>query len=119
LWESLQRLAQAGAGTGAGARALDAGVALVYWFFSFYFGETPPLWVLAGAVLLTPGILYLLWRGAQRPPQWLWLLIPVAAAAYFGAGRWVAFSFLPARLLFLLPGFLALLVRGSTRSLKR
>lgn len=116
LFVSLERLAHAGAETGAGARMLDAGVALGYWFFSFYFGETPPLWALAGAVLLTPGILYLLWRGAQRPPQWLWLLVPVALAAYFGVGRWVAFTFLPARLLFLLPGFLALLARGIERS---
>lgn len=116
LLAAVQRLAHAGAGTGTGARLLDAGLALGYWFFSAYFGETPPSWVLAGAVLLTPGILYLLWRGAQRPPQWLWLLIPVAVAAYFGVGRWVAFSFLPARLLFLLPGFLALLARGIGRS---
>jgi hypothetical protein len=74
------------------------------------------LWVLAGAVLLTPGILYILWRGAQRPPRWLWLLVPVALAACFGVGRWVAFPFLPARLLFLLPCFLALVARGIGRS---
>jgi hypothetical protein len=116
LLVSIERLAHAGTGVGAGARVLDSGVALGYWFFSFCFGETPPLWVLAGAVLLTPGVLYLLWRGAQRPPQWLWLLVPVALAAYFGAGRWVAFPFVPARLLFLLPGFLALAARGIGRS---
>jgi hypothetical protein len=116
LLVSLERLVHAGAGTGAGTRVLDGGLALVYWFFSFYFGETPPLWVLAGAVLLTPGILYLLWRGAQRPPLWIWLLVPVSLAAYFGAGRWVAFPFMPARLLFLLPGFLAVLARGIGRS---
>jgi hypothetical protein len=116
LWVSLQRLAYAGAEVGAGARASDAGAGLGYWFFSFCFGETPPLWVLAGAVLLTPGIMYLLWRGAQRPLQWQWLLVPVALAAYFGAGRWVAFPFLPARLLFLLPGFLVLVSRGIGRS---
>lgn len=116
LWVSLERLVHAGAEVGAGARAFDAGAGLGYWFFSFCFGETPPLWVLAGAVLLTPGILYLLWRGAQRPPQWLWLLVPVALAAYFGAGRWVAFPFLPARLLFLLPCFLVVVSRGIGRS---
>jgi uncharacterized membrane protein len=116
LWVSLQRLAYAGAEVGAGARVFGVGAGLSYWFFSFCFGETPPLWVLAGAVFLTPGILYLLWRGAQRPPQWLWLLAPVTLAAYIGAGRWVAFPFLPARLLFLLPGFLALMARGIERS---
>ena len=116
LWVALDRLVHAGADVGTQARVLDAGAGLGYWFFSFSFGETPPLWVLAGAVLSTPGILYLLWRGAQRPPQWLWLLAPVALAAYFGVGRWVAFPFLPARLLFLLPGFLALAARGIGRS---
>ena len=116
LWGALERLAHAGAGAGAGARVFDAVAGLGYWFFSFAFGETPPLWVLAGAVLLTPGILYLLWRGAQRPPQWLWLLVPVALAAYLGAGRWVAFPFLPARLLFLLPCFLALVAQGIGRT---
>ena len=116
LWVSLERLARAGAEVGAGARAFDAGAGLGYWFFSFCFGETPPLWVLAGAVLLTPGILYLSWRGAQRPPQWLWLLVPVALAAYFGAARWVAFPFLPARLLFLLPCFLVVVSRDIGRS---
>jgi hypothetical protein len=40
----------------------------------------------------------------------------VALAAYFGAGRWVAFPFLPARLLFLLPCFLVVVSRGIGRS---
>jgi hypothetical protein len=116
LWVSLQLVAHAGAGTGAGARVFEAGARLGYWFFSFAFGETPPLWVLAGAVFLTPWILYMLWKGAQRPPQWLWLLVPAALAAYIGAGRWVAFPFLAARLLFLLPCFLVLVAQGIGRT---
>jgi len=42
--------------------------------------------------------------------------VPVAIAAYLGAGRWVSFVFVPARLLFLLPFFLLLVVNGATRS---
>ena len=109
LWVALHRMAQA-------QPSAPAVVRLGYWFFSFGFGETPPLWVLAGAALLTPGILYLLWKGASRPPAWLMLIVPVAIAAYLGAGRWVSFVFVPARLLFLLPFFLLLVVNGATRS---
>ena len=52
----------------------------------------------------------------RHPPAWLVVVLPVAIAAYFGAGRWVAFAFVPARLLFLLPFFLLLLVRGAESS---
>jgi hypothetical protein len=89
---------------------------LGYWLFAFSFGETPPLWVMAGAILVTPGIVYLLWKGVRHPPDWLVVVLPVAIAGYFGAGRWVAFAFVPARLLFVLPFFLLLLVRGAERS---
>lgn len=85
---------------------------LGYWFFSFHFGETPPLWVLALAILLAPALAWLLWRGVRSAPDWLPVLVPVAAIAYLGVADRVTFVFVPARLLFLLPFAMLLLARG-------
>jgi hypothetical protein len=116
LWTALDRMAHMEARPGASLPLATEGIRLGYCFFAFSFGETPPLWVLAGSLLVAPGIVYLLWKGARRPPGWLVLVLPVAIAAYVGAGRWVSFSFVPARLFFVLPFFLLLLVRGVERS---
>ncbi len=116
LWVALDRMAHAEARPGSSLPLATEAIRLGYWFFAFSFGETPPLWVMAGAILVTPGIVYLLWKGVRHPPDWLVVVLPVAIAGYFGAGRWVAFAFVPARLLFVLPFFLLLLVRGAERS---
>lgn len=116
LWVALDRMVNAEARPGSSLPLATEAIRLGYWFFAFSFGETPPLWVMAGAMLVTPGIAYLLWKGVRHPPDWLMVVLPVAIAGYSGAGRWVAFAFVPARLLFLLPFFLLLLVRGAERS---
>jgi hypothetical protein len=116
LWAALGRMAQMEARPGASLPWATDVIRFGYCFFSFGFGETPPLWVLAGSLLVAPGIAYLLCRGARRPPGWLVLVLLAAIAAYIGAGRWVSFAFVPARLFFVLPFFLLLLVRGVERS---
>ncbi len=87
-----------------------------YLGFSFLFGETPPLWVLAGAALLAPGVAWVAWRGLRERREWWWPLGLVTAASYAGASRWVSFVFTPGRLLFLLPFVLVVVVVGIHRS---
>ncbi|MDX2170847.1 MAG: hypothetical protein SF182_27515 [Deltaproteobacteria bacterium] len=92
----------------------DAAGALLYTALAFTAGEVwwwwtplalPPLAVLLGA---------LLWRALRPPPAWLGLVAVVAVVAFAGATRWVSVGFVAARLLFLLPFALLLLLRGGT-----
>jgi hypothetical protein len=92
---------------------LEHVIKFAYWFVSFTFGETFPLWVVAAGALTGPVLLLVIWRSVSKPPEWLVVVVPVAAIAYYGVGRWVSFAFVPARLLFLLPFYLMLLVAGT------
>jgi hypothetical protein len=95
---------------------LDSGVKLAYWYVSFTFGESLPVWgVLLGAAL-SPLILWLLWRALRPSPEWWPLVLPTALLGYVGVSRWVPFSFIPARLLFVLPLYWLLVLRGRERS---
>ncbi|MCL6505423.1 MAG: hypothetical protein K6T59_00195 [Bryobacteraceae bacterium] len=116
LWRTLERLTQVTPQPAVSNPLAAEALRLGYTFFSFAFGETPPAWVFAGGLLLGPAVLWLLWKGIRPAPAWLWILFPAAVAAYLGAGRWVSFVFVPARLLFLLPFFLLLAARGAARS---
>ncbi len=91
---------------------VENAVKLAYSFVAFNFGETIPPWgILVGAVLL-PFIvwaLWMAWRGTSHPPA---LFLLVAAVGYYGAASWVTFAFVAARLLFLLPFYYLLLLRG-------
>ncbi len=95
---------------------LNHGVNLGYAFVSFAFGETLPLPVLAAALLLAPCLLILLAVALRRPPEWLAPVLLTALVGYAGASRWVSFAFVPARLLFVYPFFLLLLVHGRSRA---
>jgi hypothetical protein len=115
LWNSLLRVATADSIPGGVPALIGVMAEPGYTFFSFNFGETPPLWVLLSSLAAAPCILALIWRSLRHPPDWLWLLIPVALVAWAGASRWVEFPFLPARIMFLLPFMLALFARGLER----
>ena len=71
------------------------------------------------ATVFAPAMVWMLWTGVRRAPDWFAVVLPVALVGYLGASRWVSFAFIPARLLFLLPFYLLLLVRsrGATRPL--
>ena len=97
---------------------VDGAVRLAYWFVSFSFGESSPLWAVVAALALTPLLLYCLWRGLRPSPPWLALILPAAVVGFIGVSRWLSSPFLPARLLFLLPFYLLLVLRGSERSPK-
>jgi hypothetical protein len=92
---------------------LEQLIRLLYLALSFTFGETAPLWVMVGGVLLTPALLALLWRAVRNPPDWLPVVALAAAIGFASAGRWVGFAFVPARLLFILPFYLHVLTRRT------
>ncbi len=121
--EALLRVARAEPYRLTSGSALDALTRVIYWFTSFTFGESFPLWAVVLSAALTPAIIWLLWRGLRcdRDAR-LGSSVPVVGLAavigYAGAASWVAFAFTPARLLFLLPFYLLWIVRGKERTPK-
>ena len=91
---------------------------LAYWFVSFSFGETisTPGIVLAAA--LTPVVLFALYRAVRSQPEWLGLLAVASVIGYIGISRWSGFPFTPSHMLFVLPFFVLLLVKGIDTSYK-
>jgi uncharacterized membrane protein len=96
-----------------GARVHEHLLRLAYGAVAFTYGETLPMAVVCVAVLLAPPIAWLLWRGARTAPSWLPLVAVAGLCAYFGAVNSVSFAFIPARLAFIYPFFLLLLVWGA------
>ena len=100
---------------------LETAVKLAYWFTSFTFGEAFPIWAILLGLLVGPGALWLLWHGCKTEPQpskqlrWPALVGLVALIGYLGATAWVTFAFVGARLLFVLPFYLLLLLAGRER----
>lgn len=87
---------------------------LGYWFLAFSFGEAQ-VWITLGcAVVISPWLLLMLFRGAHAPEaayvRYGLLAVPLGL---LGTWRWVAFAFTPARLLFLLPAYLLGLACGA------
>jgi Dolichyl-phosphate-mannose-protein mannosyltransferase len=129
LAASLSRVATTDAYRLSGSYALDHAIRTVYWFVSFTFGESLPLWTIVAGVAVTPLIFRAFWRhrtgGAGSVVATFGRLPLVAAAiAYVGAAMWVAFPFTAARSLFLLPFYLLWLVdacleRSTTAHLLR
>ena len=96
--------------------ALETSVKLVYWFTSFTFGEAFPTWAILLGLAVGPGVVWMLWLGWQNRLGWLPLILTVASIGYAGASAWVTFSFVGARLLFLLPFYLLWVLRGRRNS---
>ncbi len=92
----------------------EQAVKLCYWYYSFVFGESIPVWLLPVTLLLAPACLWLFVCGARLRREWLWPALFTAALAFFGATRWVSYPYVPAQLLFLLPLFLLALAAGVT-----
>jgi hypothetical protein len=89
----------------------DQIVRLAYLFASFSFGETlSTVSFLLGAVL-TPIVIYSLWRAVGTQPAWFPIVLVATCIAWIGVSRFEQFVFMPAHLLFVLPFFLILLVR--------
>ncbi len=95
--------------------AVGAVLPLAFSFVSFTYGESISVWALGAGLLIGPLVGWLVWRGAKSSPGWPVVVGISAAIAYGGATAWVSVPFTPARLLFLLPFYLLLLVRGKER----
>ena len=87
---------------------------LGYWFVAFSFGEAHGWITLGCAVVLSPFLLWMFFRGAHAPESaYVRYGLLAAPIGLLGTWRWVAFAFTPARLLFLLPAYLLGLACGA------
>ena len=109
LWKWTQ---QTGVYAMARNSALEMAVKVAFGWISFSLGESIPDWALVGGVLLSAPIAWLVWVGLRKDSKLAWLVVPMALIAFIGVARWVPFHGIPARLLFLFPFYLILLVTG-------
>jgi len=112
---AMKRVAAAETYSLSGNVFIETALKLGYGAVSFTLGESPPVWALAGGAVLVPAAAGLVWAGVRGWRPQASFLAAAAAAAFLGAASWVSYPFIPARLLFLLPFFLLLLVRGVRR----
>jgi hypothetical protein len=91
----------------------DYGVKLAYWFVSFTFGECLTTPVVVVSAFLSPFLVWWAVRALRPMPEWFPLVASTAVIAQAGVAAWVSFPFMPARLLFLWPFWILLLVRGT------
>ncbi len=107
LWQSLGKAAEREAYSLSGHGLAETTLRLGFLGVSFTVGEAAPGWLaLTGAVLAPVAAGLALWAARSESKLWPALLAVTAGVAYLGAARWVAFPFVPARLLFLLPFWL-------------
>ena len=90
--------------------ALEMAVKVAFGCISFSLGESIPDWALISGVLLSAPVAWLVWVGLRKDSTLAWLVVPMALIAFIGVARWVPFHGIPARLLFLFPFYLILLV---------
>jgi hypothetical protein len=96
-----------------GGTASELVLKLAYWAMSFTMGEAIPDPVLLLGALLVPLVLMLAFFGARRQGEIAWLAIPAAAIGFLGVTRWVAYPFIPARMIFCFPLFVTFLMAGA------
>jgi len=94
----------------------DQLVRIAYWFVSFSFGETISTPGIVLATVLTPVVLYALYRAVRSRPDWLSLVVAASVVGYIGVSRFNGFPFTPSHMLFVLPFFILLLVKGIDAS---
>jgi hypothetical protein len=92
--------------------ALEMAIKAVFGCVSFTLGESIPDWALISGVLLSAPVAWLVWVGLTKDPALTRLVVPMALIAFVGVARWVPFHGIPARVLFLFPFYLILLVSG-------
>ena len=92
---------------------LELPVKVAYWMMSFTMGEAVPDVLLVAGVLTLAVALWLIWDGARQYPRTAALGALLAVVGIAGVTRWVSYPFVPARMLFVLPFFLLLVVAGA------
>ncbi|MBS1858640.1 MAG: hypothetical protein JST11_24940 [Acidobacteria bacterium] len=113
LLRSLEAWSRGGAGYAAIGGGAEYALKLAYWAMSFLAGEAIPDPVLAIAILAAPLVLACLWRGRRCDPALFALTALLAPIGFIAVARWVAYPFIPARVIFLLPLMLALAAAGA------
>jgi hypothetical protein len=114
LIESVTSWTAHGAGyTVTGHTWLDLPLKLAYWAVSFTMGEAMPDLLLLFGVAVMPVALWLAWAGAKEYRRTATVTGLLIAAAFVGVARWVSYPFVPARMLFVLPFLLFLVVAGA------
>jgi hypothetical protein len=98
-----------------GSRLAEIPIKAAYWGISFLMGEALPDWLLATGALVGIVAAACLVKGALRTRRLLWIALPATAVGFVGVMRWVSYPFIPARMLFTLPMFLALVVAGARK----
>lgn len=83
-----------------------------YGALAFTGGETQPDAGLIAAMLLFPALVWLGWLGWRTARIPKLILAIVAGIGFVGVAQWVAYPFIPARVLFLFPFLLLLVVEG-------
>ena len=94
----------------------ESGVKLLYWLFSFFYGEAIPVWMLPVTALLAIPIVGLLWMGARTARAWVAPVVATTVLGFVGVAGWVSYAFGPARLLFLFPLALLAIAKGAQSS---
>ena len=92
---------------------IEIPVKFAYWAFSFTLGEAVPDSALLCEILIGIGVAILLITGALRRPSLVWIAAPAALIGFIGVARWNSYPFIPARMIFLYPVFLMLIVTGA------
>lgn len=98
-----------------GSPLLDLPLKLAYWAMSFTMGEAVPDPILLAGMAALAVILWLMLEGAREYPRTAALSTILTVTGLIGVVRWVSYPFVPARLLFVLPYFLLLVVAGAGR----
>jgi hypothetical protein len=96
-----------------GGAASEFVLKLAYWAMSFTMGEAVPDPVLLLGALLIPLVLILVFIGLRRNRELAWLAVAAAAVGFLGVTRWVAYPFIPARMIFCFPLFLTFFIAGA------
>jgi hypothetical protein len=96
-----------------GGMATELVLKLAYWAMSFTMGEAIPDPMLLLGGLLVPVVLILAFFGLRRRGDLAWIAIPTAAVGFLGVTRWVAYPFIPARMIFCFPLFLTFSIAGA------
>ncbi|HXA52256.1 MAG TPA: hypothetical protein VNV86_18190, partial [Candidatus Acidoferrum sp.] len=114
LAESLQVWGRHGGGYAAIGGVAEYGLKVAYWGMSFLAGEAVPDVLLIAALAIAPFCTLLIWWGYRRWTRLCAITGILTVIGFIGVARWVSYPFLPARLLFLLPLMLLLLVTGAS-----
>jgi hypothetical protein len=97
-----------------GRTVFEIPLKLAYWAFSFTMGEAAPDAAALFGAAVGIGVALLAIAGARRRPELAWLGASAALVGFVGVARWNSYPFIPARMIFLFPCFLMLLVLGAS-----